>query len=185
MKKARSMASINDNLFTILLNYSVPREIGCRFQTPRGSVVVHFSDEGLTGLCFTDSEDSGRKEDSVFQKAFSEWLEIYASLNSMDRWKYLAPKGTAFQMSVWKALNDVPYGKTVSYQAIAHAIGNPMANRAVGTAVGSNPISLLIPCHRVIQASGAIGNYRWGSDRKRALLDAEQEAGSDLRRLFQ
>ena len=81
--------------------------------------------------------------------------------------------GTNFQIQVWQALLKIPAGATVSYKAIAQAVGNPTASRAVGGAVGANPISLLIPCHRVIQESGIIENYAWGSPRKKILLGAE------------
>ncbi|MDB5365340.1 MAG: 6-O-methylguanine methyltransferase [Rhodospirillales bacterium] len=82
--------------------------------------------------------------------------------------------GTNFQIKVWQALLAIPAGNTVSYGELAGRIGNKAASRAVGTAVGSNPISLLIPCHRVIQASGAVHHYRWGTPTKRALLAWER-----------
>jgi len=82
-------------------------------------------------------------------------------------------QGTAFQRAVWKALHGIPKGRTVSYSDIADTIGKPKASRAVGTAIGNNPISLLIPCHRVIQKSGGLGNYGWGLDLKRRLLALE------------
>lgn len=81
--------------------------------------------------------------------------------------------GTNFQLMVWRALLRIPTGALVSYHDVARAIGKPSAPRAVGTAVGSNPLSLLIPCHRVIQSSGIIENYGWGSDRKRVLIGVE------------
>lgn len=77
--------------------------------------------------------------------------------------------GTNFQISVWRALLQIPPGRVVSYGDIATALGNPRANRAVGTAVGANPVSVLIPCHRVIRQSGGLGGYRWGLPRKQAL----------------
>jgi len=79
-------------------------------------------------------------------------------------------KGTNFQIKVWEALLKIPQGMVCSYGDIASWIGKPKANRAVGTAVGSNPISFLIPCHRVIQNMGVFGNYHWGSARKKAML---------------
>lgn len=82
-------------------------------------------------------------------------------------------RGTAFQKKVWKALLDIRKGDKKSYQDIANDIGSPKAVRAVGTAVGSNPVSLLVPCHRVVQKSGALGNYGWGVDLKRELLSRE------------
>jgi AraC family transcriptional regulator of adaptative response/methylated-DNA-[protein]-cysteine methyltransferase len=82
--------------------------------------------------------------------------------------------GTNFQIKVWEALLRIPFGRLASYQDIAVAIGAPKAARAVGTAVGANPISLVIPCHRVILKSGVIHNYRWGTKRKRTILALEQ-----------
>jgi len=78
--------------------------------------------------------------------------------------------GTNFQVKVWEALLRIPSGTVVSYEAVARAVGRPTAQRAVGAAVGRNPISLIIPCHRVIQKSGVIHNYRWGVARKKVLL---------------
>ncbi len=83
-------------------------------------------------------------------------------------------RGTDFQKDVWEALLQIPRGKVISYGAIANDIGRPKAQRAVGTAVGENPISLIIPCHRVVQASGALGNYGWGVDLKEKILKIEQ-----------
>ena len=84
--------------------------------------------------------------------------------------------GTDFQLSVWSALIDIPKGQVVTYSDIAKVIGRPLAARAVGTAVGENPVSLVVPCHRVIQASGGLGNYGWGVDIKRNLLLEEEVA---------
>lgn len=81
--------------------------------------------------------------------------------------------GTNMQIQVWQALLKIPFGAVVDYKSIAHAIGKPKAARAVGNAVGMNPISLLIPCHRVIQASGIVNNYGWGSPRKKVILGLE------------
>jgi AraC family transcriptional regulator of adaptative response/methylated-DNA-[protein]-cysteine methyltransferase len=79
-------------------------------------------------------------------------------------------RGTAFQVRVWRALLQVPAGKLVSYGNLAAALGQPSAARAVGTAVGQNPVAYLVPCHRVIRETGAVGGYRWGQVRKRAIL---------------
>jgi AraC family transcriptional regulator of adaptative response/methylated-DNA-[protein]-cysteine methyltransferase len=81
--------------------------------------------------------------------------------------------GTNFQLQVWQALLRIPCGKTLDYQSIARNVGRPRASRAVGNAVGANPVSLIIPCHRVIRASGIIDNYGWGSARKKVLLGLE------------
>ncbi len=86
-----------------------------------------------------------------------------------NTWK-LHVRGTAFQLRVWRALLAIPSGDLASYAKLAALAGNPNASRATGSAVGSNPVSFLIPCHRVIRATGIVGNYRWGGARKRAML---------------
>ncbi len=87
----------------------------------------------------------------------------------------LAVKGTPFQLDVWRALLQVPWGDRTTYQQLAAAIGQPTAARAVGNAVGKNPVAYLIPCHRVVRASGELGGYRWGIGLKAALLAGESE----------
>jgi AraC family transcriptional regulator of adaptative response/methylated-DNA-[protein]-cysteine methyltransferase len=82
-------------------------------------------------------------------------------------------KGTNFQIKVWNALLQIPRGRAVSYGDIAAHIGKPNAHRAVGTAVGANPIAWLIPCHRVLRKGGQLGGYRWGTTRKRAMIGWE------------
>jgi O-6-methylguanine DNA methyltransferase len=83
--------------------------------------------------------------------------------------------GSDFQFHVWNALCTIPVGKTVSYKEIAYAIGRPTAYRAVGNAVGANPISYFVPCHRVVASDGSLGGYRWGIDKKRQLLDFDAD----------
>ncbi|QYY36612.1 methylated-DNA--[protein]-cysteine S-methyltransferase [Ruficoccus sp. ZRK36] len=84
-----------------------------------------------------------------------------------------APVGTAFQQAVWDALKAIPAGETRTYSDIAQAVGRPSATRAVGTAIGRNPLAWLIPCHRVIRRDGTLGGYRWGLTIKRRLLAEE------------
>ena len=86
----------------------------------------------------------------------------------------LRPTGSNFQIQVWKALLSIPPGQCISYGELAKLLGKPSAARAVGSAVGANSLAILIPCHRVIQASGTIGEYRWGEQRKRIVLAREQ-----------
>jgi AraC family transcriptional regulator of adaptative response/methylated-DNA-[protein]-cysteine methyltransferase len=88
-------------------------------------------------------------------------------------------KGTNFQLKVWRALLAVPDGGTTTYGAIATTVGEPDASRAVGNAVGRNPISWLIPCHRVLRSTGALGGYAWGTDRKRVMLAWERVRATD------
>jgi len=85
-------------------------------------------------------------------------------------------RGTTFQWRVWKALQAIPYGQTRSYSEIAKAVGIPKAVRAVARACATNPVALVIPCHRVVRKNGRLGGYRWGIPRKRSLLDKEKRA---------
>jgi AraC family transcriptional regulator of adaptative response/methylated-DNA-[protein]-cysteine methyltransferase len=87
-------------------------------------------------------------------------------------------RGTPFQQKVWAALQEIPAGSTVTYTDIANRIGTPRAVRAVGTACGQNPVSIAVPCHRVLRGDGSLGGYRWGLERKRALLDRERARAS-------
>lgn len=89
----------------------------------------------------------------------------------------LAPRGTAFQQTVWQHLRDVPYGRTKSYGDIAKALGKPSAARAVGAAIGRNPVAIVVPCHRIIGANGALTGFASGLDRKRWLLALEEAPG--------
>jgi AraC family transcriptional regulator of adaptative response/methylated-DNA-[protein]-cysteine methyltransferase len=85
-------------------------------------------------------------------------------------------RGTAFQQRVWKAIREIPAGSTASYRDLAKRIGAPKAVRAVAQACGANGIAVAIPCHRVVRTDGAVSGYRWGIERKRALLDREKAA---------
>ena len=83
-------------------------------------------------------------------------------------------KGTDFQIKVWEALLKIPMGELSTYASIATSINNPNASRAVGSAIGDNPVAFIIPCHRVIQTGGGLGGYRWGLERKERLLASEK-----------
>lgn len=94
--------------------------------------------------------------------------------NQFDGGRALLPRGTEFQQLVWEILLKVPFGQTVSYGTIAEQLGGKTMARAVGSAVAANPLAILIPCHRVLPANGATGQYRWGEERKKSLLDWEK-----------
>ena len=111
------------------------------------------------------------------QKIHTDALRVFTHADSKTDIA-LSVDGTDFQHKVWRTLMSVPFGKTTTYGDLAKKIKQPQAQRAVGTAVGANPIALLIPCHRVIQASGATGKYHWGSTRKQKILDWEQTKNS-------
>lgn len=118
-----------------------------------------------------------RFADSQFQesKSIPLWTDLDLALQGEepDAPIPLVLKGTDFQLKVWKALNRVPVSTTTSYKELAEAVGSPRAFRAVGSAVGANPIGVLIPCHRVLRSDNGIGGFRWGLEAKRKLLQAE------------
>lgn len=150
--------------------------------TPFGDILIASTDKGICRLVFADSHVDAfealtdkfpraafvAQRDGIQQKALS------AINGDGDReYMMLHIKGTDFQLKVWKALLAIPTGRTVSYGEIARAVSRPGAGQAVGSAIGANPVSLLIPCHRVIRSSGEPGNYHWGKERKRAILEWE------------
>jgi len=103
----------------------------------------------------------------------AEDLMLHKMIDSFNQTSILDLYGTAFQLKVWQALLKIPEGQTTTYADIAKAINKPKAIRAVGTAIGKNPISILIPCHRVLRTDGGIGGYAWGIDIKKKLLEFE------------
>ncbi|MGZ3866439.1 MAG: methylated-DNA--[protein]-cysteine S-methyltransferase [Bacteroidia bacterium] len=141
--------------------------------TPRGICSLNFIENNIDELLqnlHAHWENANIKQNSDNTKRVAE--NIF-SANKKQEIKLLV-KGTAFQVKVWEALLKIPFGAVTTYQNIANSIGNPKANRAVGTAVGSNPIAYLIPCHRVIRQEAIIGEYRWGTLRKKALIGWER-----------
>jgi AraC family transcriptional regulator of adaptative response/methylated-DNA-[protein]-cysteine methyltransferase len=153
--------------------------------TPFGLCFIAVADRGVCGLSFVD-EERKRTEFEDFQKKwhFAELQhtpeltqpvaqQIFSpDKNQLQRLTVLA-QGTNFQLKVWEALLRIPPGAVTTYGHIARSIGNPAATRAVGSAVGSNPVGFLIPCHRVIQSAGKLGGYHWGEMRKSAIVGWE------------
>jgi AraC family transcriptional regulator, regulatory protein of adaptative response / methylated-DNA-[protein]-cysteine methyltransferase len=123
--------------------------------------------------------DPNRREDSRIGQ-WADALAAYIAGNSKMPTPPMDIRGTPFQFSVWEQLRAIPAGDTRSYSEIARRIGRPRAIRAVGTANGANPVSIIIPCHRAIRSSGHLGGYRWGLARKRKLLEMER-SGAPLR----
>jgi len=115
------------------------------------------------------------QDDDATRGAAEHMLRIWRGQGDAGKKLTLDLHGTNFQIQVWRALLKIPTGGTVSYQDVAQSLGDPNASRAVGTAVGANPVTLLIPCHRVIQKSGIVENYAWGSARKKIILGLEAE----------
>ena len=148
---------------------------------PFGHAVIAETDRGICGLAFTGPDNHGRALESLRSqwpraevrrdqdRAAATAAKVFAAHRSPER-LLLDLRGTNFQIKVWEALLRIPPGALVAYGDVAAAIGQPTAHRAVASAVARNPVSFLIPCHRVIRRSGALGEYRWGADRKRAIV---------------
>lgn len=138
-----------------------------------GPLVLGFSAYGLCYLGLGSCQHDLRKRfvGAVVQESDSSEEHHSTDLSSIER---LCLIGTPFQRSVWRALLDVDRGHLTTYSALATRIGSPRAVRAVGSAVGRNPISIIVPCHRVVRLDGALGGYYWGEDIKGRLLTSEQ-----------
>jgi len=148
-------------------------------QSPAGSLLLAADDAGLRQIIFMNGRDRARPDPSwvLDRSAFAETirqLEAYfaGGLESFNL--PLAPQGTPFQLQVWRELCEIPYGETISYGELARRIGNPKAFRAVGLANGSNPIPIIIPCHRVIGSNGKLTGYGGGLPIKEKLLALER-----------
>jgi AraC family transcriptional regulator of adaptative response/methylated-DNA-[protein]-cysteine methyltransferase len=158
----------------------VPSPFGlCRLGlTERGVCWLSFADEpgtegGLEQLRETwpeaeirTSGDARRRVGDTAETIFGDRLLATGETPSV----HVLVHGTNFQLKVWEALLRIPTGKVVSYGDVARVVGTPKASRAVGSAVGANPVSFLIPCHRVLRSVGTVSGYRWGADRKQAIL---------------
>ncbi|MFB6455012.1 methylated-DNA--[protein]-cysteine S-methyltransferase [Chitinophaga sp. Hz27] len=161
---------------TLHINYSFA-------ESPFGNILVASTPKGICYMAFADDQDTALQElyanfpeaefkqmtDMLQQNALYIFRQQPTSLPEIK----LHLKGTPFQLKVWEALLKIPMGNLRTYTQIATSIQHPKASRAVGTAIGSNPVAFLIPCHRVIKATGETGGYHWGSTRKTAILGWE------------
>lgn len=154
--------------------------------SPFGKLLVAYTERGVCSVALGD--DAGTLEQS-FRAEFPK-AEIHRAGDGIHAWissivaslEGKAPgasvpvdaRGTAFQMRVWKALQAIPRGTTLSYSEVAKRIGHPTAVRAVARACATNPVALVVPCHRVVREDGTLGGYRWGIERKQAILDHER-----------
>ena len=155
---------------------------------PFGEALLIATERGVAGLAFVD-EDKGQSRQDALVDMMQRWpkaryveapaktalhaRQIFASEWSRDQPVRLVMIGTDFDVRVWQTLLKIPMGRAVSYTDIARHIGAPSASRAVGSAVGRNPISFVVPCHRVLRGDGSLGGYHWGLTRKRALIGWE------------
>ncbi|MDD5704675.1 MAG: methylated-DNA--[protein]-cysteine S-methyltransferase [Kiritimatiellae bacterium] len=148
-------------------------------QTALGRIGIEVGQGHIRRLFFASATESARDgsdddgDAALLKEAFRQ-LDAYLDRRLRDFDLPLAPAGTPFQQKVWSALRKIPYGRTASYKEVAVATGHPGAARAVGGANGRNPIAILIPCHRVINADGALGGYSSGLEFKRRLLALER-----------
>lgn len=149
-----------------------------------GTILIANTSKGIYHIAFTDDCDIKKNNNLKNQLPNAIYKNEKHSLQTQAVKLFQNPiknhqplklhiKGTDFQLKVWKALLQIPLGKLTTYGNIAKQIDKPKASRAVGTAIGSNPIAFLIPCHRVIQSTGGFGNYMWGAHRKQAIIGWE------------
>ncbi len=152
----------------------------CVVPSPVGKLLLFGNEKGLQGLQFQDGMNPIEPQEE-WQEKCGPFKEVIRQLENYFSGKLhtfripLALQGTPFQRSVWNALRQIPYGETTSYGAIARRIGNPKASRAVGAANGNNPVSIIVPCHRVIGANGALVGFGGGLSIKEMLLDLERK----------
>ncbi|MEO8662286.1 MAG: methylated-DNA--[protein]-cysteine S-methyltransferase [Bryobacteraceae bacterium] len=146
--------------------------------SPTGQLLLTANESGITQLVFAegrhppDIHPSWKASEDPLREAINQLKAFFAGeLRAFDL--PLSPAGTPFQRKVWAALQQIPYGQTTSYGSLAASIGNPAASRAVGLANGSNPISIIVPCHRVIGSNGKLVGYGGGLPNKRWLLEFE------------
>ena len=154
--------------------------------TPFGDAVLGWTERGVCYLQFVDNQHQ-----TVVNDLYSQWPKANFALNNTEAQQlsqkifasplergniHLVLKGTNFQVKVWEAMINTHPAQQLSYSQVSQLIGSPRASRAVGTALANNTIGYLIPCHRVIKSNGDIGNYRWGVDRKSAILGWESAA---------
>ncbi|OYU85692.1 MAG: cysteine methyltransferase [Flavobacterium sp. BFFFF2] len=152
-------------------------------ETPFGTILIASTSKGVCHLAFIDDTQNAfldlqiQYPNALFKNTTDDFqqqaLQIFGHEGAPLSQMKLHLKGSPFQLKVWQALLKIPMGQLNTYKNIAEAIEKPTASRAVGTAIGSNPIAFLIPCHRVIQSSGLLGGYRWGTTRKTAIIGWE------------
>lgn len=159
-------------------------------ESPFGHIIVASTTKGICHIAFYEDENialANLKHQfpaAQYQQILDEEQQNALTIFGFDWSKLLQIKlhlkGTDFQLKVWEALLKIPVGKLATYGSIAKQLQNPNASRAVGTAIGDNPVAFLIPCHRVIQSSGALGGYHWGVNRKSAMIGWEAAKANNM-----
>jgi AraC family transcriptional regulator of adaptative response/methylated-DNA-[protein]-cysteine methyltransferase len=161
-------------------------------ESPFGWMLLAVTERDICGLSFQSSASNtfglnrlkrlwNKATFSLDQEGTSALANrLFTKQGEVEKPVKLVAKGTNFQLSIWRALLRIPFGTVCSYQQIAKMIGKPQSSRAVGQAVGANPIGYLIPCHRVIHSTGRLGGYAWGETRKHAIIAWEAANSSPL-----
>lgn len=144
------------------------------YKSPLGPIKIVGSHDCILSLDFIDEELPGDSDLPFCLKACVKQIDEYFKGNRREFLLNLDPAGTDFQRMVWRQLEKIPFGQVVTYREIAGVIGNPKASRAVGSANGKNPISIIIPCHRVIGSNGSLTGYGGGLWRKEWLIKYER-----------
>lgn len=157
--------------------------------TPFGEIIVAQTDKGICDLQFLDHNklatihELGQRwgvytpttQDNDMAEAVGRVV-----FEGLDKALKVDLRGSEFQTAVWRAVQQIPFGQTASYQDIADRVGNPKAVRAVASAIAANPIAMLVPCHRVVHSDGTIGEYHWGKELKQQLLKWEAETAAKM-----
>jgi AraC family transcriptional regulator of adaptative response/methylated-DNA-[protein]-cysteine methyltransferase len=161
-------------------------------ESPLGRMLVAATEKGICAIQFADTDDelveglkrefpfAMRKRDDTSMKSWTNTVLSQISGHKLNRSLPLDIQATAFQKRVWTHLQSLPFGMTQSYGEVAKAIGQPSAARAVARACASNRIAVAIPCHRVVRKDGDMGGYRWGVERKKTLLQLEQQGSAGV-----
>jgi methylated-DNA-[protein]-cysteine S-methyltransferase len=143
--------------------------------SPLGNIYFSTQDDSISELRFTEEEVSSEPLDGLLLEAKKQLDDYFSGKRQAFNLPVLL-SGTPFQYQVWSAVNKIPFGETTSYLKLSQALGNPAAIRAVGAAIGANPILVIIPCHRIIGTNGQLTGYAGGLDRKEHLLELEGRA---------
>lgn len=172
----------------------------CHYDSPLGGITLASDEEGLTGLWFdgqkyfggeilkgraVEEKEAERKERTPVLEQTVKWLDLYFAGQEPDFTPPLHLKGSEFRLAVWDILLQIPYGQTTTYAEIARAIAaqrglKSMSAQAVGGAVGHNPVSIIVPCHRVLGTDGSLTGYAGGIDKKISLLTLEKAVFTNL-----
>ena len=159
---------------------TIHNTVQASYDSPLGRIILAAAGGKLVGLWFAGQRHQPDPstwpmavDHPVMQQAMAQLIEYFAGRRTVFELPLDLGTGTGFQQAVWRSLVQIPYGATRSYGALSSAIGKPAAVRAVGGAVGRNPLSIIVPCHRVLGASGALTGYAGGLTRKSALLQLE------------